>query len=205
VVLVEDDAQVRSFLQQLMEREGFEVEAYGAAADFLASYRRRRPECLVIDLRLPDGNGLEIQQALQERGEDPPLLFLSGSADITLAVRAMKAGALDFLEKPIASEALLQSVRFAIDRDERHARDLDRWSVLEELTPREREILDLVVEGQASKRIALDLGISVRTVELHRSHIMQKTRAGSIAELVRLVMDARGGRREAEGKSPDAD
>lgn len=191
VYLVEDDDAVRDSLAQVLEGAGLPVRAYASGEAFLAAYRGDPGGCAVLDVRLPGMSGPELQEALAARGADIPIIFLTGHADVPLAVRALKAGAYDFLEKPARNAALLDRVRSALEFQ--RTRHDEKFSVgearrhFELLTERERAILLKVVAGRSSKEIARDLGISHRTVEVHRANIMRKTRAENTIQLVRLV------------------
>jgi two-component system response regulator FixJ len=195
VFVLDDDASMRDSLRWLIQSVGLPVEAYSSAGDFLEKYDRERPGCLVLDVRMRGMSGLELQEELVRRGISVPVIVVTGHADVPMAVRAMKAGALDFLEKPFSDQALLDRIQRAIeiDREARRSRDerADVLARLAVLTRREREIVDLLVEGKANKEIAAELGLSTRTVEGHRAHIMDKVGATSFAELVRMTLVAR--------------
>jgi len=188
--LVDDDAAVREALTGLLLASGVEVVSFGSAADYLQHQRADAGACLVLDLRLPDISGLELQRRLvDERG--PPIIFISGRGDIRSTVQAMKAGAIEFLTKPIDPEALIATVTAAFERDrlDREKRDdivalQKRFSLL---SPREREVLPLVVKGLLNKQSAAALGITEVTLQIHRSRIMQKMLADSFADLVRMA------------------
>ena len=191
VFIVEDDDAVRDSLAQVLDGAGFQVQAYASGEAFLAAYQGNPAGCAVLDVRLPGMSGPELQEALAARGADMPIIFLTGHADVPLAVQALKAGAYDFLEKPARNAALLERVRSALEFQ--RARHDEKASVAEErrlfelLTERERAVLLKVVAGRSSKEIGRDLGISHRTVEVHRANIMRKTRAENTIQLVRLV------------------
>lgn len=198
VFVVDDDEAVRGGLQQLLQTIGLNVQTYASADEFLASYRLGQSGCLVLDIRMPGMGGLDLQEQLARRGIQLPIIFLTGHADVPAAVRALKAGAMDFLEKPFNSQVLLDLVQQAIRRDAdartRVAEELEVTRRLTALTAREREVLDMMIGGKANKVIAMELGISERTVEFHRGKIMKKMQARSLAELINMVhMPASGG------------
>jgi FixJ family two-component response regulator len=192
VHVVDDDPAVRDSLRWLIEGEGLLVQAHASAEDFLGALVPEQPGCALVDLRMPGMSGLELQQALARRGVGLPLVFISAHGDVPLAVTAMRRGAVDFVEKPFDNGALLDTVRRALDADVlRRVGDEERAAMrarLATLSPREREVLEAVVAGRANKRIAAALGISIKTVEVHRARVMDKMEASSIAELVRLVV-----------------
>lgn len=191
VFVVDDDAAVRGGLQQLLQTIGLNVQTYASADEFLASYRAGQPGCLVLDIRMPGMGGLDLQEQLAERGIQLPIIFLTGHGDVPAAVRALKAGAMDFLEKPFNSQVLLDLIQQAIRRDAdartRDAQESEITRRLALLTVREREVLDMMIVGKANKVIAMELDISERTVEFHRGKIMRKMRARSLAELINMV------------------
>lgn len=191
VFVVDDDAAVRGGLQQLLQTIGLNVQTYASADEFLASYRAGQPGCLVLDIRMPGMGGLDLQEQLAERGIQLPIIFLTGHGDVPAAVRALKAGAMDFLEKPFNSQVLLDLIQQAIRRDAdtrtRDAQESEITRRLALLTVREREVLDMMIAGKANKVIAMELDISERTVEFHRGKIMRKMRARSLAELINMV------------------
>jgi FixJ family two-component response regulator len=195
VFLVEDDQLVRKALARVLKTQGIDCENFGSAQEFLDRYQGERPACLITDLQMPGISGIELQQALLERGHGLPVVFITGFGDVPKAVAAMKGGAVDFIEKPFQNEVLLAAVNRALQREaeslrrEEEAQDSARR--LATLTPRERQVLDLVVDGKANKVIAADLELSIKTVEFHRAHVMQKMGAESVAELVQRVVAAR--------------
>lgn len=196
VFVVDDDAAVRDGIRALLNSIHLSVETYANAQDFLAAYERARGGCLVVDLRMPGMSGLELQEHLVDQGVALPVIFITGYAEVATAVRAMKNGALDFFQKPFSNQELLDRIQHALQRDAQAraglAKRLELTSRLSRLTGREQEVLKKVVDGKANKIIALDLGISVKTVEAFRAKIMEKMQAGSLAELVRLVLTAWG-------------
>lgn len=188
--VVDDDARLREALAELLSSADHEVETFGSAAEYLAFARPDLPACLVLDVELPDMSGLELQRRL-DADEHPPIVFLTGHGDVPRSVRALKAGAVDFLTKPFSDAELLGAIDAAIarDRERRHARAelstlRQRWDTL---TPREREVLPLVVRGLLNKEAAATLGISEVTLQIHRSRILHKMGAASLAELVRMA------------------
>lgn len=196
VFVVDDDDAMRASLRWLIGSVDLNVEAYGSAADFLECYNDR-PGCLVLDVRMPGMSGLELQSELEARAISLPVIFITGHGDVPMALRAVKAGALDFLEKPFSHQELLDRIREALradaeNRRERAARErlAARW---DRLTDREQEVADLLVTGDSNRAIAERLGISVRTVEVHRAHVMEKMRAASLANLVQMVLRLQGG------------
>jgi two-component system response regulator FixJ len=189
VFIVDDDEAVRDSLELLLEAADHSVQAFEAAADALAACRTRAPACIVTDVRMPEMDGLEFQEKLTAAGIHVPVIVMTGHADVPLAVRAMKAGAVDFIEKPFGDEAILASIEGALKRKPRVV-DQALVERLESLTPREREVLELLVIGHPNKVIAHRLDISPRTVEIHRAHVMDKMKARSLPELVRTAMQA---------------
>lgn len=192
VFVVDDEAPMRNALQRLFESAGLAVEAYATAQEFLDSCRPDTAGCLVLDVRMPGMSGLELQQELASRDVKIPVVFLTGSADVPMAVQAMQAGAVDFLEKPFENEILLARVREALERGARMQHDAGLRAGIEQrlarLTPREREVMELMVAGRLSKTIADMLGVSPRTVQIHRGRIMEKMQAPSLADLVRMAL-----------------
>lgn len=190
VFVVDDDARVREAIGELLESLGWQAETFAVAADYLSFAKPDLPACLILDVELPDINGLEFQKQLSE-DVHPPIVFITGHGDIPSSVRAIQSGAVDFLTKPVGENDLIMAVRAAINRDriQRLARaeraELD--SRFAALTPREREVLPLVVSGLLNKQAAAELGISEITLEIHRSKIMHKMQAASLADLVRIA------------------
>ena len=191
VFIVDDDNAVRESLSGLFQSVGLCVKAYPSTHAMLTDEAFDRPGCLVLDIRLPGQSGLDFFDALVERGVDRPVVFISGHADVPMAVRAMKAGALEVLTKPVRSQELLDVVHAAIEKDRAKRAEargmVDLIAVFGSLTPREREIMALVVTGRRNKQIAADVGLSEATVKLHRSQVMRKMNAGSVADLVRMT------------------
>lgn len=192
VFVVDDDRAVRDSLALLVQSVGLEVETFAGAGEFLDAYRPDRPGCLITDIRMPGMSGLDLQERLTEDGYHIPVIVLTGFGDVPAAVRALKGGAVDFVEKPFNPQALLDLVQQAIARDtelrQQAAREADVAERVALLTPREQEVMALVVAGKANKVVAIDLAISERTVELHRGRIMKKMQARSLAELMRIVL-----------------
>jgi two-component system, LuxR family, response regulator FixJ len=194
VYIVDDDEAVRDSLAILLESKGYTVKSFGSALDFLAAAPSLAASCLIVDIRMPEMDGLELQQRLIERNFGLPLIVITGHGDVPLAVHAMKAGAIDFIEKPFASEAILISIETAFARlaapAEQNPVAAAAASKLDLLSPREREVLAGLLAGLPNKSIAYDLGISPRTVEIHRARVMDKMGARSLSELVRLALAA---------------
>ncbi|MFO1427785.1 MAG: response regulator transcription factor [Steroidobacteraceae bacterium] len=193
VYIVDDDEAVRSSLRLLLKSVGLPAIAYGSARDFLGAYDPDQPGCLVLDVRMPGMSGLELQEELNRRGAIIPVIFITGHGDIPMAVEAMQHGAFDFLQKPFRDQDLIDRIQRGLETDARNRADLREQEQIRErydsLTPREREVLALVTQGKANKVMAGDLGVSQRTVEIHRARVMEKMGASSLAQLVRMVMD----------------
>jgi FixJ family two-component response regulator len=192
VFVVDDDDAVRNSLRLLLKSAGLTTAVAASAEEFLSNYDSAHPGCLVLDVRMPGTSGLEMQHELNVRGATIPVIFITGHGDIPMAVEAMQHGAFDFLQKPFRDQDLLDRVQRALTRDTEYRARLRQTDRIRErlasLSPREREVLDLVTQGKANKMVAGDLGVSQRTVEIHRAHVMQKMEAGSLAELVRMMM-----------------
>ena len=191
VFVVDDDASVRKSLTRLIETAGYTVEAFGSARDFLKARPAPGPCCLVLDVRMPGITGLDLQKTLAQAVHRIPVVFITGHGDIAMGVEAMKAGAIDFLTKPFASKDLLEAIQRAVNKDTRdlgnEARAREVHARVKTLTPRERQVFALVVTGMLNKQIAAQLGVVEKTVKVHRARVMEKMRAGSVAELVRLA------------------
>jgi two-component system response regulator FixJ len=191
VFIVDDDEGMRDSLAMLVESAGFAVESFELALAALDRCRERRPDCIVTDIRMPGMDGLEFQEKLVESGIDAPVIIMTGHGDVRLAVRAMKAGALDFIEKPFPDDAILQSIGEVIGKAPRRTArpaDPELAERLSNLTAREREVLEHLVAGEPNKVIAYRLDISPRTVEIHRARVMEKMHAKSLPELVRMAI-----------------
>jgi FixJ family two-component response regulator len=192
VYVVDDDDGMRRALALLLGTVGFDTHAYARPREFLANLKPDEPGCLVLDIRMPEMSGLELQQHLNQIGCMLPVIFITGHGDVPMAVQAMKAGAFEFIQKPFREQDLLDNVNHALRHDAENRQDLARRAEvlkrLDTLTPRERQVMDLVVEGGANKVIAIDLGLSERTVEIHRAKVMEKMGARSVAHLVKLHM-----------------
>ncbi len=187
--MVDDDESVRRALERLLRSDGLDVECFASSKEFSARAIPDRPACALLDLRLPGASGLELQDTLARAGWQIPIIFISGVADVGSTVRALKAGALDFLQKPLSDQALLDTVHDALDRARQARRHRAECAAIQArfdlLTARERDVLRLVLRGLLNKQIASELGISEKTVKFHRGRVMEKTEAGSVAELVR--------------------
>jgi two-component system response regulator FixJ len=189
VFIVDDDPAICDSLRALLSAEAYDVETFGSANDFLQSGFVGEPGCAIVDIRLPDMGGLELQTQITSRNRNLPVIIITGHGDVPLAVRAMRAGAVDFLEKPFDPEQLLASVKSANMRITGRTDDVAREKIAR-LTKREQEVLELIVSGLANKVIARQLTISPRTVEIHRARIMEKMEARSLAQLVRMAISA---------------
>ena len=190
VFIVDDDGRIRESLVELLEAAGMRAVAFGSAAEYLAYEPPDVPACLILDVELPDINGLELQRHVMP-GDHPPIVFITGHGDVPSSVRAMKEGAVDFLTKPFSEEDLMRAVHAAIAQDREARRRRSKLTELRQrfsrLTPREREVLPLVVSGLLNKQAAAELGISEITLQIHRGNIMKKMEVGSLAELVRIA------------------
>jgi len=192
VYIVDDDAEMRETLRSLVSSVNLPVETYASGQEFLETQSGGRAGCLVVGLRMPGLSGIDLQDELVSRGLTLPVIIISGYGDVPTAARAMRAGALDFLEKPVSRQLLLDRVREGLEVDrQRRLADAERTEIggrVARLTPRERQVMELVVSGNSNKVIAMDLGLCEKTVEVHRAHVMEKMQARSLAELVRLAM-----------------
>lgn len=193
VSIVDDDDAVRNSLRLLLKSVGLPTVAHASAREFLDAWHPDQPGCLVLDVRMPGMSGLELQEELNRRGAITPVVFISGHGDIPMAVEAIQHGAFDFLQKPFRDQDLIDRVQRALAADAANRQALSQREVLRQrhgsLTPREQEVLLLVTRGKANKVMAGDLGVSQRTVEIHRARVMEKMGAQSLAQLVRMVID----------------
>jgi FixJ family two-component response regulator len=193
VMVVDDDNGVRNAMRSLLKSVGLDSSLYSSATEFLGAYQPAQPGCLLLDIRMPGMSGLELQQELNVRGAVIPVIFMTGHGDIPMAVEAMQHGAFDFLQKPFRDQDLLDRIQRAIVKDGELRKSLGEHARikthLESLTPREREVLDLMTQGKQNKAIAQVLDVSPRTVEIHRARVMEKMDAQSVAELVRMMLD----------------
>ena len=192
VFIVDDEAQVRDALKLLMDSVGLDAETFGSAQEYLDQFDAQRPGCLVLDIRMPGLSGLELQEKLSREMLHPPIVIITGHGDVPMAVRAVQAGAVDFIEKPFRDQVLLDSVHRAITRDAEQrgaaSRLADIEARLRRLTPREKEVLDLVMTGMRNKVIAVELGVSQSTVEAHRAKVMEKMEAKTLSDLMRMML-----------------
>jgi len=196
VFVVDDDPAVRDSMALLVRSIDLPVETYGSGSEFLDAYDDRMSGCLVLDVRMPGVSGIEVQERLAALGSTLPIVFITGHGDVSMAVRAVKAGAIDFIEKPFNDQELLDKIHEALALDRATRRQTDELHLIEariaSLTPREKQVMELVVEGVANKVIAHRLEISQRTVEIHRASVMRKMKVDSLAQLVRVVVAADG-------------
>lgn len=192
VFIVDDDREVRDAIKLLMDSVGLAAETFESAQDFLDRFDPQRCGCLLLDIRMKGMSGLDLQDRLAGEPIHPPIIVITGHGDVPMAVRAVKAGAVDFIEKPFNDQLLLDAVHRAIEQDAdrrgRASRLADIRARLEKLTPREQEIMDMVVAGNRNKVIAIDLGISQSTVEAHRAKVMEKMEAASLSDLMRMML-----------------
>ncbi|MGZ5925574.1 MAG: response regulator transcription factor [Rhizomicrobium sp.] len=194
VFVVDDDADIRDSMRMLLEAGGFKVRCFSSAKPFLAD-DAPKSGCLIADIRMPDMSGLELQEELQRRHVSLPVIIITGHGDVPLAVRAMRAGAIDFLEKPFDDELMLSSVKRALETAS-HVRNREEekkgaQALLAELTPREHSVLEKLVQGRSNKVAAHELGISPRTVEIHRARIMDKLGASGLSDIIRIALAAK--------------
>ena len=192
--LVDDDEAIRRSAGFMLKTSGFRVETYESGVELLKDAAKLEPGCILLDIRMPGMDGLEVQQALKDKGVTLPVIIMTGHGDVSLAVQAMKAGAIDFIEKPFEKALLMSAVEQAFDRLSRAETQRDRAEDaavrLQSLTPREREVLDGLARGLPNKTIAYDLGISARTVEIHRANLMAKLEARSLSDALRIAFAA---------------
>ena len=192
VFLVDDDHAVRDALELLLDSAGHRTVSYSSAADFLDDFDQNRPGCLVLDIRMPGMSGMELQTALTAKDVNIPIIFLTGHGNVSMSARAFRTGAIDFLEKPFDENILLERIQEAIRLDQSNqtvaARRVNASTRMASLTPREREVMLLIVAGNANKEIATKLDLSTRTIETHRGHILEKTGAQSLADLIELAI-----------------
>jgi len=197
VFIVDDDANVRRSIQDLLSSVALRSEAFATPQEFLNSKRADCPGCLVLDVRLPGMSGLDCQRKLVEAGVTVPIVFITGHGDVPMTVRAMKSGAVEFLTKPFRPQELLDAVQQALDRDrklrEKRRETADVRTRYETLTPREREVMELVISGLLNKQIAAELGTSEHTVKIHRGHVMEKMKADSLPALIRMADTLKSG------------
>jgi len=195
VYVLDDDPSVRTSLERLLRSVGLEVQSFSSAAELLDYGGADRPSCMVLDVRMPGLSGLDLQECLSAAGRSAPMIFITGHGTVPMSVRAMRAGAVNFLQKPFEDQEILDSIHQAIDRELDARRERGRRQEIERqltgLTPREREVFGLVVSGLPNKRIANRLGTSEKTVKVHRARVMEKMQAGSLAGLVQMAYEAR--------------
>lgn len=205
VYVIDDDEAVRHSLGLLLDAIGLQNEVYASALDFMQGFDPERPSCLVCDVRMPALSGLELQQRLLEEGVEVPIIFITGHGDVPMAVNAMKAGATDFIQKPFRDQDLIDRIHKALQLDSKRRETTQQDSAIREalrtLTPRETEVMERVVSGQSNKVIAMDLGVSPRTVELHRARVMRKLRMRSLAQLVKAVARVMPGATQAPSRT----
>ncbi len=196
IFVVDDDPGVRQSLEMLIRAIGQSVETYASAGEFLDAYTSERPGCLVLDLRMPGMSGLELQEELGSRGSNLPVIFITAHGDVPTAVDAVKGGAIDFIQKPFRDQDLIEKIELALEQNERALEDMaergDVQARVASLTSRERQVMDIVVDGKTNKAMATELRLSERTVEIHRARVMSKMGAESLADLVKMALRARG-------------
>lgn len=194
VFVVDDETSVRTALKRLIQSLGFKVETFDSAQSFLEHGPHDGPACLILDVRMPGMSGIELQQQLTKAGLGMPIIFITGHGNIPMSVQAMKAGAVDFIEKPFEDQKLIDAINLAIKKNKKfrteHADIKDLQRRVDSLTPREHEVFILVVSGMLNKQIAFDLGLSEKTVKVHRARVMDKMKAKSLADLVRMAEKA---------------
>lgn len=192
VYVVDDDAAMRKSLRWLVESVGLKVETFASAGEFLESVRPGMHGCIILDVRMPGMSGLDLQEQLVEQRLMLPVIIITGHADVPMAVRALKSGAHDFIEKPFNDQVLLERVQRALEQGDEDRMIEDRRRMIDDriatLTPRERQVMEMVVNGMANKQVAAELGLSEKTIEVHRKHVMDKMQAGNVADLIRMAM-----------------
>ena len=193
VFVVDDDEAVRDSLRVLLKTVGINAETFASGGEFLDSYDPDRPGCLVLDIRMPGMSGMELQEQLVVRNAILPVIFITGHGDVPMAVHALRSGAVDFMQKPFSEQALLDRIQQVLEQNGRDREKLASREAIRarmgRLTPRERQVMNLVVNGNANKVIAIDLGVRVRTVEIHRARVMEKMEAISLPHLVRMFIE----------------
>ena len=196
IFVVDDDPGVRQSLEMLIRAIGQSVETYASAGEFLDAYTSERPGCLVLDLRMPGMSGLELQEELGSRGSNLPVIFITAHGDVPTAVDAVKGGAIDFIQKPFRDQDLIEKIELALEQNERALEETaergDVQARVASLTSRERQVMDIVVDGKTNKAMATELRLSERTVEIHRARVMSKMGAESLPDLVKMALRARG-------------
>jgi RNA polymerase sigma factor (sigma-70 family) len=192
VYVVDDDAAMRKSLRWLVESVGLKVETFSSATEFLEVAKPTMQGCLILDVRMPGMSGLDLQEQLALRHVMLPVVVITGHADVPMAVRALKGGAYDFIEKPFNDQVLLERVHRALEQGTEDRRVEERRRMVDDrisqLTPRERQVMEMVVNGMANKQVAAELGLSEKTIEVHRKHVMDKMQAGNVADLIRMAM-----------------
>ena len=196
IFVVDDDDGMRRALGTLLSTVGYKTALFALPSEFLARFKADEPGCLILDIRMPEMSGLEVQQQLNRAGAMLPVIFITGHGDVPMAVQAMKEGAFQFIQKPFRDQELLDHINHALQFDRDNRKDLAARAEVqrrvETLAPREKQVMDLVVEGQANKVMAIDLGLSERTVEIHRAKVMEKMGARSVAHLVKMNLSLTG-------------